>query len=106
MAKLKLLPVAKPTFTKTVKIPVPGSNATAELDLRFRWRTRDQIREWIESLGEKSNPAIIMEMLDGWELEDQFTEEVVAKFDQDFPGACSAIYTTYLSELSGAKAGN
>ncbi len=105
MAKLKLLPVAKPTFNAVTSIPVPGG-AAVDLGLRYKWRTRDELKSWIESLTDKSNVQIMLEMLDGWELEDAFTEEILAKFDQEFPGACNAIYVKYLSESSGAKSGN
>ncbi len=106
MAKLKLLPTRKPTFTKSVKIPVPGA-VSAEIGFRFKWRTRDEMREWIETINaDTSNVAILRDMLDGWELEDEFNDENVGRMDQEFPGACAAIYAAYLSESTGAKTGN
>lgn len=103
MAKLPL--TASPTFKATVKIPVPGSKAVP-VEFTFKGKTKDEFRAWLEKLADQEDVDALMEIASGWELEDLFNTENVAKLVQSYIGSAKAIFETYILELSAARLGN
>lgn len=103
MAKLTL--TMSPTFAGTVRIPVPGKKAVP-VDFTFRARTRDQFQEWLDALSGKDDVDALLDILTGWELEDEFGRESVEKLVQAYPGAARAITEHYIREQVGARSGN
>lgn len=105
MAKLSL--TANPTFKTKVGIPVPGLG-TRDVEFTFKHRTRDQVKEWAESVkdSERTDGDGILDIAMGWELDDEFNVENANKLCQSYPGAASAIFFAYLEELRGARSKN
>lgn len=103
MAKLKL--VAKPTFKAKVGIPVAGGDAVP-VEFVFRHRTKTALDEWIKSRADKSDAESFMEMVEGWELEDEFNRESVELLLENYVGAALATYRVYIDELVQAKLKN
>lgn len=103
MAKLTL--TAAPTFLAKVSIPVPGAKAVP-VEFKFKARTKDEFKEFVESLGESEDVDAIMEMAMGWELDDAFSKDNVDKMVQNYIGSARAILDKYLTENSGARLGN
>ena len=50
--------------------------------------------------------AAVMEMAEGWDLEDDFTQENVGRLLENYIGAAAAIFITYIRELRGAREKN
>lgn len=103
MAKIRLEP--NPTFDAPVLIPVPGGEPVP-VRFTFRHRTRDAVKEWVDSLAERTDPQIIEDVASGWELDDDFTAENIDRLCQNYGGAAQAIFETYLRELRGAREKN
>ncbi|WP_225783331.1 phage tail assembly chaperone [Xenophilus sp. Marseille-Q4582] len=105
MAKLSL--TQKPTFEVAVEIPVPGGKPVP-VKFKFKARTRDEFKEWGESIRaeERDDTTILMDILSGWELEDAFERENVEKLCQNYLGAARAIIDRYFEELTAARRGN
>lgn len=103
MAKLKLNP--SPTFKSSVGIPVAGSDPV-NVDLTFKHRTRDELDEFVKTRSEKSDTDSVLDMVEGWDLSDEFNRESVDTLIQNYIGSPLAIYRTYIEELSGAKTKN
>lgn len=103
MAKLKL--AASPTFKAKVSIPVPGGKP-ADVEFVFRGRTRDQFREFIESMGERKDAEVIMDCASGWDLDDPFGAETVELMTQNYLGSARAVIEKYIGELTAARLGN
>ena len=103
MAKLSL--AAAPTFQAKVSIPVPGGKPVS-ISFTFKGRSKDEFKEYMETLAELSDVEAIMDTASGWDLEDAFGEENVAKLLQAYIGAAKAIFEKYISEISGARLGN
>lgn len=103
MAKLAL--TANPTFKATVKIPVPGAKA-APVEFKFNGMTKEKFKSWLETLSDKEDVDAIMEISSGWDIEDPFNAENVARLVDNYIGAAKMIFETYIGELSAAKLGN
>lgn len=103
MARLSLAPA--PTFTAKVGIPVPGG-VSEPVEFTFRWRGRKAFVEWLDQARELSNPEAILQMAEGWNLEDAFTLENVERLCDTYAGAPEVIFKAYAEELRGARAKN
>lgn len=111
MSKLKLNPA--PTFTAKVPIPVPGS-APVPVEFTFKYRTAAELREFSSSArkatDEKPDEAAEIEAFKsfvvGWELDDAFTDENIARLLDAYPGAPRSLTEVYLTESYGVRLGN
>jgi hypothetical protein len=103
MPKLKL--VADPTFRAKVGIPVAGGDAV-EVEMTFKHRTKKQLEEFVNSRAEKSDVDSFMAMVEGWDLEDDFTKKNVGVLLENYIGAALQVYKTYVDQLVKAKLGN
>jgi len=101
MAKAKLVLTANPTFKAKVAIPVPGAGTT-DVEFIFKHRTKDQLKEFMDSNDGRSDVEVITDMCSGWDLAEPFDEENVEKLVQVYVGSAQAIFETYLSESTGA----
>ena len=103
--KSKFSLAVKPTFKAKVQVPVPGQ--VAELvEFTFKGRTRDEFKEFIDSLKDREDVDVVMDIASGWELDDAFDAENVEVLCQNYLGAARAIIEKYLAELTQARLGN
>ncbi len=103
MAKLTL--ALAPTFKAHVQIPVPGKRA-ASVEFTFKARTREDFFAWLESQAGRDDVDVLMDIICGWDLEDEFSRETVSQLVQFYIGSAKAISDTYMRESSGARLGN
>lgn len=103
MAKLSLL--AAPTFSAKVGIPLAGG-AVVEVEMTFKHRTKDALDEFMQSRAGKSDVETFLDMVQGWELDDEFGKESVERLLQNYIGAGLATYRKYIDELVQAKLKN
>ena len=103
MAKLSL--VAKPTFVSKVSIPVAGEKPVT-VTFTFKARTRDAFKAFVESLADREDVDVILDVASGWDLEDAFDKDNIELMTQSYLGAARAIIEAYLSELTAARAKN
>ena len=105
MAKAKFSLTASPTFRSKVSIPVPGDKSET-IEFVFKGRTREQFKDFIESLKDREDADVVMDIASGWDLEDAWTLDNVELLTQNYLGAAKAIIEKYLAELTNAKLGN
>lgn len=103
MAKLQLK--AAPTFAAEVPIPVAGGEPV-KVSMTFKHRTKTELDDFIKAREQKTDAESFMEMVTGWELEDQFTEASVKELLENYIGAAMATFLTYVDELVQAKRKN
>lgn len=103
MAKLQL--TASPTFKCNVLIPVPGKKPVP-VEFSFKGRTKDEFKTFIETLGDREDAEVILDIASGWELEDAFGKESVELLLQNYIGAARVIIERYIAELTSARLGN
>lgn len=103
MAKFKLNP--DPTFKAKVAIPVPGS-APAKVEFTFKHKTRQEVLKWLDDRKEDDEVAVFRDMVAGWELDDEFSDDNIRRLCDNYPGAGVAVLSVYLDELRGARVGN
>lgn len=96
MARLALN--AAPTFQAKVGIPVAGGDPVPVV-FTFRHRTRTQLDEFIKSRAEVQDIDTFMEMVVGWDLEDEFNRENVERLLENYIGTALATYRVYVDQL-------
>lgn len=97
---------AAPTFKATVDVPIHG-NGTAPIIVEFKHRDRDQMKALLEAhKKDVSNVQAVMDVAVGWDLDDEFNEENVAKLDRNYQGAALTITSKYITEIYQARLGN
>lgn len=101
----KLTLTQEPTFDASALIPIPGKSPVP-VQFTFKNRTRDQFNKFLKELEGKDKHLVLMEMAEGWELEESFTAENVKTFLSNYIGAFDPILDKYMAELSGAKEKN
>lgn len=103
MLKLK----ANPTFTAKVEIPAPGGAASIKVE--YKHMTKDQYNEFIEaeSKVKRSDEDALMDIVVGWSgVDTEFSREAVRDLCQHYHKAATAIVSTFITELTQARAGN
>lgn len=105
MAKPKFSLTLAPTFKCKVAIPVPGDKS-ADVEFIFKGRSREAFKEFIESLKDRDDADVVMDIASGWDLEDAFTKENVEILTGNYLGAAKAIIEAYLSELTTGRTKN
>jgi hypothetical protein len=103
MLKLK----ANPTFTAKVEIPAPGGAASIKVE--YKHMSKDQYAEFIEaeSKTKRTDEEALMDIVVGWSgVDTEFSKDSVRELCQQYHKAASAIVTTYITELTQARAGN
>ncbi|RZL39225.1 MAG: hypothetical protein EOP35_04100 [Rubrivivax sp.] len=105
MTKVSITP--KPTFTVTVDIPQPGAEAL-KLPVIYRHRTKSQLAEFskVDPDKPRNDLAVVMDVLDGWEADKDFSRDAVEAFLNDHHAAGDVIVARYINELTKARAGN
>lgn len=101
----KLSLAAPATFKATVAIPIPG-NGSSDVEFTFKYRTKDEFKEFVDSLDGGQDIDVMMDIICGWDLDEAFDADSVAKMLQLYMGAGSAILSTYMGELTGARLKN
>ena len=101
----KLILTAAPTFKANVLIPVPGKKPVA-VEFSFKGRTKDEFKTFIETMGDREDVDVILDIATGWELEDAFGKESVDMLLQNYIGSARVIIEKYLAELTAARLGN
>lgn len=105
MAKAKFTLTASPTFKATVQVPVPGAKP-ADIEFTFKGRTREAFKDFIDSIKDREDAEVIMDIASGWDLDDAFEKDNIEKLTQNYLGAARAVIEKYLSELTQARLGN
>ena len=103
MAKLSL--VANPTFKAKVGVPVAGGESIDTV-FTFKHRTKDDLDEFIKTRADKSDAESFLDMVSGWDLQDEFTPENVETLLQNYIGTGLAAFRVYIDELIGARVKN
>lgn len=101
MAKIKLQLTANPTFKADVAIPIAGA-APVKVQFTFKHRNKEALKEFFDTMGDKDDPSLVMEMCSGWELDDAFDVENVQKLVSEYVGSAAAILETYIAQSTGA----
>lgn len=103
MAKLKL--IANPVFKSKVGIPVAGGDPV-DVVMTFKHKTKDELDEFIKTRSGKEDAESFLEIVSGWDLDDEFTPENVETLLQNYIGTALATYRVYVEQLVQAKAKN
>jgi hypothetical protein len=130
MAKIKLGNRPK-NFKKTVKVPMlEGGEGSVEVS--FIYRTRTEFGAFIDDLMDdagvkpasqsdddqkfsleqalaktiEANADYIMKVVDGWNLDVDFSRDAVAQLCDELPGAAMAIMNDYRTAITEGRLGN
>lgn len=101
--KLVLKPA--PTFRAVVAIHQPEGEP-AEVEIVFKHRNKDELKELSNRLANKDDVALVKEMATGWDLADDFNDANIKRLVTDHHAAAVAIWNTYVDKLTGLRLGN
>lgn len=127
MAKIKLGNTPK-SFKKVVKFPML-EGGEGSIEVTFKYRTRTQfgafIDEIVEASGEKkqsdeekfsnadlwqkvagSNADYILQVVEGWNLDEDLTKANIEQLADELPAAVNAIMETYRAAILEGRLGN
>lgn len=131
MAKIKL--GARPkTFVHTITVPMPeGGNA--QVQMVYKYRTRSEFGAFVDNLllaagstppasqadddvafslrqalekTRDTNADYILQIAEGWNLDEDFNRASVVQLCDELPGAAQAIIESYRAALTEGRLGN
>lgn len=131
MVKIRL--GARPkTFAHTVTVPMP-EGGSASVQMQYRYRTRSEFGAFVDSLVRSAgapapasqgdadvqfslrqalqatrdtNADYILQIADGWNLDEPFDRPSVVQLCDELPGAAFAIIDAYRGALTEGRLGN
>ncbi len=103
MGKLKLK--ANPTFPAKVGIPVAGAEPV-EMNFIFHHKTKAAMIEFMDTINDRTDEQSVMQIVAGWDFDEEFTLENATEMLQNYAGAGQAIYRKWVDELLQNKAKN
>lgn len=101
--KFSLVP--SPTFKAQVSIQIPGGRA-AQIEFTFKHRSREEFKEFSETLEGRDDVSILLDIASGWDLDDAFEEKNLQQLVDNYLGSARAVLETYVEELTAARAKN
>jgi hypothetical protein len=127
MAKIKLGATPK-NFKKTVKFPMLDGS-TGSIEITYRYRTRKEFGLFIDALMEAagetkrqddekfsmddlmektagSNADYVLQVVDGWYLDEDLTHDNVQQLSDELPAAVNAVMETYRVAVTEGRLGN
>jgi hypothetical protein len=127
MAKIKLGATPK-NFKKTVKFPMLDGS-TGSIEITYRYRTRKEFGLFIDALMEAagetkrqddekfsmadlmektagSNADYVLQVVDGWNLDEDLTHDNVQQLSDELPAAVNAVMETYRVAVTEGRLGN
>lgn len=127
MARIKLGNTPK-TFNRTVTVEMLDGTK-GSVDCTFRYRTRTEFGAFLDALfkdaGVKApdadekvaiaelmartrdtNADYLLQVLDGWNLDDELNKDNLQQLCDEFPGVANSIMETYRTQISEGRRGN
>lgn len=127
MAKIKLGNTPK-TFNRTVTVEMLDGTK-GSVDCTFRYRTRVEFGAFLDSLFKEAgvkapdadekvaiaelmartrdtNADYLLQVLDGWNLDDELNKDNLQQLCDEFPGVANSIMETYRTQISEGRRGN
>ena len=124
MSKTILALEPNPTFPGDVEVAVPGQSEPASLELTFAYKNNDDYNDWLarvqqagaEWAASKTEKAkkkaldgittLMMEIVKGWSLPDEFNETNLTTLLRNYPLAGPAIIKEYGANLAEGRRKN
>jgi hypothetical protein len=96
---------AEPTFVAKVAFPVSGGEPV-DVRLTFKHRTKTALDEFLKTREARTDVESFLDMVVGWDLEDEFTRPNVELLLEHHIGVALATYRAYVDELVSHRRGN
>lgn len=101
----------EPTFEAKVKITVPGKEEPGTIPLVFKYRNRDEFREYMDSMkteeGKKKTIAeSLPDFVESWGLNVEFNHQNIETFLCNYPAAYGEIFQRYCELLLSSRLKN
>jgi hypothetical protein len=103
----------EPTFTNDVEITVPGQPEPGTIPLTFKYRSRKDYVDLIDSFDEKKTKkkpkalhVAFQDFVLGWGLDEEFNPKNIETFLGNYPAAYQEIFTHYSKMLLVSRVKN
>lgn len=130
MAKIKLGSRPK-NFTRIITVDLP-EGGKGSVEMLFKYRTRTEFGQFIDQLLDKAGVAVkdtseeslkyslktalettieqnadyILQIADGWNMDEDFNRDNIAQLCNELPGAAQAVMDAYREAITTGRLGN
>src|SRR5690606_16773986 len=95
---------AKPTFWSKVPVGIPGVEKPAMLNIEFKHKTRDELKDFCLKLKEREDAESLKEIVVGWkDVDEEYSHDTLDTLLDNFPSASLSMIETYIKEAVEAK---
>lgn len=105
MAKMKLTLGRLPNFKLPVDFAMPNGEK-ARIVFNVKHRKASEIQELYERAEPVSDVEMIRHLANGWDLEEEFTDENIKELLDLYPAAALALTGAYMQALAGQRVKN
>lgn len=96
-----------PTFKAKAGISIAGQARPAEIEVEFRYLSKDALKGYFDSLPGKTDAEALAEIVVSWSGVDQaYSAEALALLVDNYPAAATDLFETFRKELLEAKRKN
>ena len=96
-----------PTFKAKVGISIAGAARPAEIEVEFKYLSKDAIKEYFDRLQGKTDAEALGEIIVGWSgVDEAYSATALELLVDNYPAAASDLFETFRKELLEAKRKN
>lgn len=97
----------KTTFWAKCPISIAGEKKPVEIEIEFKYMSRDALKLFFENLDGKTDLEAISEIAMDWRgLDGEFSEENLNELLNNYPTAGTSLFEAFRSEMLEAKTKN
>ncbi|MDP2792557.1 MAG: phage tail assembly chaperone [Sulfurisoma sp.] len=96
-----------PTFKAKVGISIAGQARPNEIEVEYRYLTKEAIKTYFDNLQGKADADALAEIVVGWSgVEEAYSPEALSLLIDNYPAAASDLFDAFRRELLEAKRKN
>jgi hypothetical protein len=97
----------KPTFKAKVGISIAGAPRPAEIEVEFKYLSKDGIKTYFDGLPGKADSEALSEIIVGWAgVDEPYSIAALEMLLDNYPAAASDLFETFRHELLEGKRKN
>jgi hypothetical protein len=96
-----------PTFKSKVGISIAGALRPADIEVEFKYLSKEKVREYFDRLQGKTDAEALAEIIVGWSgVDEAYSDVALEMLVDNYPAAAADLFETFRKELLEAKRKN
>ena len=96
-----------PSFWARVALSIPGKEKPAYIEIEFKHKSRENLKEFLESLSDRDDLEALSEIITNWKgVDADFSRENLSEMLANYPKAAHEIFSVYHEEMLEARRKN